>query len=147
MEEKLNIILSPKKLRHYRKIADKRQFQVADILGVDRTTYNGYEKKESLEVPTEKGKAIADFLGVTVFELQKDEKVEKVEPLNKHLVFDGEYIGLHKKAWEEFQKTLAHSRDTLTDITKNNSELTQNNSRLTESITDLVKNLLWRGNQ
>jgi transcriptional regulator with XRE-family HTH domain len=77
LEKSLNIILSPQKLRHYRKVADKRQFQIADILGVDRTTYNGYEKKQGLEVPIDKAKAVADFLNVPLKDLQQDEKLEK----------------------------------------------------------------------
>lgn len=54
------------------------------------------------------------------------------------LISSPDYVGLHHKAWEEFQETLRHSRKLLTDITKNNSQLTKNNTSLTHDIAQLV---------
>jgi DNA-binding XRE family transcriptional regulator len=150
LENSLTIFLSPKKLRIYRKTSDKRQYQIADILGVDRTTYVGYEKLPELEVPIETAKKVAEFLGVSMADLQKVENDQpKVDGMDRHLVKNGDYISVHQSAWAEFQMTLKHGRDTLSEvvktngeIAKSNSELTQNNTELTKSITEIVKNLL-----
>jgi plasmid maintenance system antidote protein VapI len=60
----------------------------------------------------------------------------------EHKIFNGDYVGLHKQAWEEFQKTLRTDRKTITTISKNNTKLTDNNTKLTDKITELVMLLM-----
>lgn len=137
------IILSPKELRKVRMHRKKKQAQIADLLGVKRPTYVGYEKKrDTIEVTAEAANAVAEFLNVDVKDLECRTEVEKYEnPLNggRYRIFEGDYIGLHQLAWDEFQQTLKHERDTLKNITQNNSKLTDSNAKLVENITVLVK--------
>jgi transcriptional regulator with XRE-family HTH domain len=138
LEKKLNIILSPQKLRYYRKAADKIQEEVAVILGVDRTTYNGYEKKHSLEVPFAVAENVAKYLKVTVDDLQIDEKDENIPNSGKHMIEDGNYVALHKLAWDEFQLTRKVEREALLEITKSNANLS-------ETIAEMARNLIRPG--
>jgi transcriptional regulator with XRE-family HTH domain len=142
LEKKLTIILSPQKLRLYRKAADKKQYEIADLIGVDRTTYVGYEKLSELELSMEDANKVAEFLKVPLYKLEKLEKSDTSSNNTEQRIFQGENIILPKVAWAEFQETLVVGRTALADIIKNNTDLTQNNTKLTESITDLVKNLL-----
>lgn len=73
----MTIILSPKSLRFYRREANKKQHEVAEIIGVERTTYVGYEKLQELELGMEVATRVAEFLGVTVEKLEKSEEDDK----------------------------------------------------------------------
>jgi hypothetical protein len=52
----------------------------------------------------------------------------------KHQIFEGEYVGMHKRAWDQFEETLISQRQLLSIISKTNSNLG-------ESLKDLAKNL------
>lgn len=113
MDKKLTIILSPKRLRFYRVQAEKKQYHIAEILGIERTTYNGYEKREEIEVSVTAAEAIAKLLNVPLSDLEKPTKVEKVEP---QMLTAAEYINIHREVWDELKrnnKTYAESLDKL----------------------------------
>jgi transcriptional regulator with XRE-family HTH domain len=126
LENNLTIILSPKRLRYYRKIAEKRQYEIAEILGIDRTTYNGYEQKETLEVPIDVAKKVSELLGAPLSELQKVDKVDSPDedPL-PHSINERGYIGLHPTAWQEFLVTQKDYRESLKAARENNNTLSE----------------------
>lgn len=133
------VILSPKRLRDLRKRRKKKQSEIAQIMGVKRPTYVGYEKKDTIEVTPEVAESVAKFLQVDVLALQSHEKVEQDDLAigeARHMITHGDYVGLHKKAWEEFQKTLEHNRKVITEITSTNSELGKG---ILELMTHLTK--------
>lgn len=66
------------------------------------------------------------------------ETVVSHETSGRHLIEDGNYIGLHRLAWSEFQETLRHSRKMLNDAAKTSAEVVKNNTSLTKDITKLV---------
>lgn len=96
----MTIILSPKKLRFYRRQADKKQYEIADIIGIKRATYVGYEKLAQLELPTNVAENIAKLLGISVKEL---EKLEKLEEVGQEVEDDAEYINIHREVWHELK--------------------------------------------
>lgn len=57
---------------------------------------------------------------------------------SKHKIVDGDYVGMHKDAWAQFEKTLVHSRKVLTSIAKNNSTLANNNSELIKELVRIL---------
>lgn len=95
--ENLFTIISPELLRIHRTIKKKIQADIARILGVDRTTYNGYEKLQELKLHTKQAEELAKFLGIEVADLQP--KVEKVPRGNT----DG-IIPIHREVWQELKE-------------------------------------------
>lgn len=96
MENKLFIIISPELLRLHRTINKKKQHEMADLLGVERTTYVGYESKQELKLPSPQAEKVAKFLGVSISQLQN---VEKVPPKD----VDG-IIPIHREVWHELRE-------------------------------------------
>lgn len=84
-------------LRYHRVTNKRKQREIAPILGVDRTTYVGYEKLEEVKLTVEQAENVAKLYGITVPELQQ--KVEKVQ----HVAKDG-VIPIHREVWSELQE-------------------------------------------
>src|SRR5688572_12175974 len=59
---------------------------------------------------------------------------DKEPPSFRYQISEGDYVGLHKLAWAEFQETLTHSRKLL-------SEIVGNNTKLSDSVADLARTL------
>jgi transcriptional regulator with XRE-family HTH domain len=59
----------------------------------------------------------------------------------KHLIFEGDYVGLHKRAWDQLEETLAQNRELLTSVAGNNNQLVISNSQLADTLSKLVNNL------
>lgn len=134
------IILSTKRLREIRKHRKKKQWEIADLMGVKRPTYVGYEKnKDEIEVTAAVANSVAEFLNCQVTDIESQGNVENVEPLPAtHLIEDGNYVSLHKLAWDEFQLTRKTEREALLQITKSNTNLS-------ETIAEMAKNLIRPG--
>lgn len=62
----------------------------------------------------------------------------KNESSFRHEIFEGDYVGLHKLAWDEFKLTRKVEREALMKIT-------QSNNNLSETIAEMVKNLFRSG--
>lgn len=84
-------------LRYHRVTNKKKQREIAPILGVDRTTYVGYEKLEEVRLTSEQAENVAKLYGITVPQLQQ--KVEDVPRGAK----DG-VIPIHHEVWGELQE-------------------------------------------
>lgn len=96
MENILFITVPGEVLRYHRVINKKKQREIAPILGVDRTTYVGYEKQDEVKLTGEQAESLAKFHGISLPELQQ--KVEKV-PRGKT---EG-IIPVHREVWVELQ--------------------------------------------
>lgn len=96
MENKFYIIISPELLRLHRTVNKKKQAEMADLLGVERTTYVGYESKQELKLPATQAEKVAKFLGVSVSQLQNVEKVPRGTT-------DG-VITVHREVWHELRE-------------------------------------------
>lgn len=90
-------IISPELLRIHRTIKKKIQADIAAVLGVDRTTYNGYEKLQELRLPTKQAEELAKMLGIEVTDIQP--KVEKVA----RGATDG-VMSIHREVWNELKE-------------------------------------------
>jgi DNA-binding XRE family transcriptional regulator len=97
LENNLFISVPGDLLRYHRVINNKKQREIAPILGVDRTTYVGYEKLEEVKLTSNQAENLARFHGISVVELRQ--KVDKVPPLKK----DG-VIPVHREVWSELQE-------------------------------------------
>jgi predicted transcriptional regulator len=135
----------PSAMRYYRLLNELKHKDLAPILGVGRTSVVNYEKQANLKITAQKARKLAEFLGVTVADLQSEVKRAKHKANEvsdfKYKITEGNYVGLHTDAWESFQKTLERSQKALIKITNTNSVLTNSNSKLVNTVEELVKNL------
>lgn len=40
----------------------------------------------------------------------------------RHQIFEGDYVGLHKRAWDELEKTLKHQRKIINEMVRQNGD-------------------------
>lgn len=154
MEKKLNIILSPQKLRYHRKASDKKQQEIADLIGVERTTYVGYEKRQVLELPFPVAEKIAKCLKVDVSDLEQSPevgKVEKVEPEpdipHQHKIVDGENYIVFRRAYDQLEKTSSHHLSVIDVVTRASLNLSEANKVLADSVQEAIRSLTKSGNK
>jgi abortive infection bacteriophage resistance protein len=120
--DKINEILADLTLKK----GKGNQAEVARALGIKPQTFGNYLKGRTLPLNlVAKWKKV---YGEDLQELANKDVSTNVDDTNndvpfKHLIAEGEYVGLHKKAWDEFQKTLEHNRKIIAEITSTNSEL------------------------
>lgn len=55
----------------------------------------------------------------------------------RHQIFEGDYIGMHKRAWDQFEETLKTALATVVDLRTTNGKLADTNSELAKNIAEV----------
>lgn len=90
------------------------QGRVAEVIGKTRPTINAWTKKNEVEVTKEEAEKLAKLLKVSLHDLTglSTEKSFRDE------IFEGDYIGLHKKVWEQMEANMVLHREVIRDLVK-----------------------------
>lgn len=85
-------------LRFHRVTRKRKQREIAPILGVDRTTYVGYEKLDEVKLTMDQAQKLAEFYGVTLEDFR-----HKVENVPRQASSKDGTISMPREVWSELK--------------------------------------------
>lgn len=91
------------------------QGAVADLLGKQRPTINAWTKKVAVDITEKEAEKLAKFLKVSLHDLTVNDTVTKSF---RDEIFEGDYIGLHKRVWDQMEANMILHRELLRDLAK-----------------------------
>lgn len=94
---------------------DTDQGKIAKLLGKTRQTINAWTKRASVEVTKAEAEKLAKALKVSLQDLTDENGGGRSF---RDEIFEGDYIGLHKKVWEQMEANMILHRDVIRDLVK-----------------------------
>lgn len=91
------------------------QGTVAELLGKQRPTINAWTKKAAVDVTEKEAEKLAKLLKVSLHDLTGNDTTTKSF---KDEIFEGDYIGLHKRVWDQMEANMILHRELLRDLAK-----------------------------
>lgn len=118
------IVISGLHLKALRESKGLNQDDLAPKIGRARQTIVTWEGKPKVKIEIDVAVKLAKVLDVPIEDLTKDKTFQK-KPSFRDEIFEGDYIGMHKRVWTEHELTMATHRDLLRDLVATVKNLTQ----------------------
>ena len=122
MSKNIFVIVSGARLATLREKKGIDQGQLGDIIDKSRQTVNTWEGKEKIKMRLLDAEKVAKALQVTL-KVLTGEKTE--QPSFRDEIFEGDYIGMHKRVWTAVERSMQLHDDLLRNFSETVKNLTQ----------------------
>jgi DNA-binding XRE family transcriptional regulator len=122
LSKNIFVIVSGARLASFREKKGLDQGQLGAFIGKSRQTINTWEGKEKIKMKLLDAEKVAKALQITV-KVLTGEKSE--QPSFRDEIFEGDYIGLHKRVWTQLEANMILHRELIKDLSASVKNLTQ----------------------